>query len=124
MSNESTKDTKEPFRSIIDQELSAVVFIMDYVQLQFGGLRPVLTAVTLPKVRVGDKEFSSATPGYRDSLCERITRSVRRASVREGQEILIEFDDGSRVSVSLKPEDYRAAEAATFDNGPNDYWVW
>jgi hypothetical protein len=46
------------------------------------------------------------------------------AAVNEGEAIRIEFDDGAVFAISLRSADYRAAEAATFDNGPDDYWVW
>ena len=114
----------QPFKSIIGQQLTAVVFVMYYVQLQFGGPRPVLTAITLPTVKTDQGEFRPEVPGYRDRLCERIAGTVRQASVSEGEEVRIDLDDGTILSISLKPEDYRTAEAAIFDNGPDDYWVW
>ena len=41
---------------------------MDYLQFQFGGIRPTLTTITLPTVTINGKEFNSETPGYRDRL--------------------------------------------------------
>jgi hypothetical protein len=63
-----------PLKSIIGQQLSAIVFIMDYLQFQFGGLRPMLTAITLPTVELDAEVFGPHSSGYRDRLCERITK--------------------------------------------------
>jgi hypothetical protein len=115
---------EQPLKSIIGQQLSAIVFIMDYVQLQFGGLRPMLTAITLPTVEVDNGIFGPHSSGYRDRLCDRITKYVRMATVNEREAIRIEFDDGAVFAISLKSTDYRTAEAAIFDNGPDNYWVW
>ena len=49
---------------------------------------------------------------------------MKAASVTEGQEIRIDFDDGSAIAISLKDEDYQTAEAAVFYNGPKETWVW
>jgi hypothetical protein len=114
--------SENPLEPIIGKQLSAVVFVQDYVQLQFDGSG--LTAVTLPTVEVGEKQLAWGMPGYRDLLCERIGKLVTAASVTEGQQIRIEFDDGSRIAISLKDEDYQTAEAAVFHNGPSKTWVW
>ena len=111
-----------PLHSIIGSELSSVEFVRDYVQLRFDG--PCLTAITCPTVRVGEAGFGSGMPGYRDALCERIGRVVCSASVVENEAIQIEFDDGAMLSISLHAKDYRAAEAAIFDSGPDGFWVW
>jgi hypothetical protein len=112
----------DPLGSIVGKQLSAVVFVQDYIQLQFDG--PGLTAVTLPTVKVVDKQIAWGMPGYRDLLCERIGKLVTSASVTEGEEICIEFNDGSSVAVSLRDEDYQTAEAAIFHDGPTQTWVW
>lgn len=96
-----TRENANPLQRLIGEELSAVVFIRDYVQLQFDG--PGLTAVSDPKVIVDGRTYQVTAPGYRDALCERIGHTVNQAQVIEGEEIRIDFDDGSanlRVSKS------------------------
>jgi hypothetical protein len=90
--------------------LTSVIFVMDYVQLDFDG--PRLTAVTLPTVEVEGVRLKFGQPGYRDALCERIEHTVVRADAIADESLRIEFDDRSVIGVSLRPEDYRAAEAA------------
>jgi hypothetical protein len=122
MVTDTGKASEPPLKTIVGEQLSAVVFVQDYVQLQFDG--SVLTAITCPTVSVREIRSEWGMPGYRDMLCERIGKIVRAVSVAEEQEILIEFDDASVISISLKPEDYRAAEAAIFYNGPEEWVVW
>jgi hypothetical protein len=114
--------TQEPLNPIVGSQLSSVEFVQDYVQLRFDG--PCLAAFTPPSVRVGKAWFKWGSPGYRDLLCDRIGATVCTASVAEEKEIRIEFDDGALISISLRPEDYCGAEAALFDNGSEETWVW
>lgn len=117
-----TKQTrKEPLSVLSGLQLSSVTFVMDYIQLGFAD--PYLTAITLPTVVVGDKNYKLGDAGYRDKLCERIGKTVRQACVIEEQEIRLEFEDGANVLISLRPDDYETAEAATFSNG-SELWVW
>jgi hypothetical protein len=73
-----------------------------------------LTALTPLTIRVSGRTWAAADDGWRDRLCERIGVVVRSACVRE-EEIGIDFEDGSRVTVSLRAEDYRGPEAVNFD---------
>jgi len=123
MSNTKHDRSENPLEPIKGKQLSAVCFVQDYVQLQFDG--PGLTAVTLPTVTIGKETYEFGMLNYRNVLCERIAKIVREASVAEGEQIRIEFEDRSSISVSLKPpENPRISEMAIFDNGPSDFWVW
>lgn len=115
---------KQPLNSIVGEQLSAVVFVQDYVQLQFGGPALTLTAFTLPKVKVGDTEVEYGKSGYRDALCSCISKIVSNAFAIEGEEIGVEFEDGSVITISLEAEDYRGPEAAMFSNSNNELSVW
>jgi len=111
-----------PLKVLEGSQLSAVVFVQDYVQLQFDG--PSLTAITRPRVHVMNQCFEWGNQGYRDALCGQIGKRVRQGLTIPEQEIKIEFEDESSISISLKSEDYRAAEAAVFANPPNPTVVW
>jgi hypothetical protein len=115
-------EKSDPLQPLVGEELSAVVFVRDYIQFQFDG--PGLTAVNDPTVEAQGRIYQPAVQGYRDALCERIGHSVVSAEIAEGQEIRIEFDDHSKISISLRPDDYaHGPEAAIFDHG-EDTWVW
>ena len=122
MAPEVDTTSKQPLVVLVGCQLSSVEFVQDYVQLRFDG--PCLTAVTHPSVRVGNRWFVWGEPGYRDQLCERISKQVSTACVVEGHEICLEFEDTSCIAISLRPEAYRAAEAAIFDDGQGGWWVW
>jgi hypothetical protein len=107
--------------SVIGGELSAVTFVRDYVQLHFDG--PTISAYTLPTVTVGDSVFSHISPGYRDALCARIGSTVRAAYADPGQQLRIDFSDGSALSISLRPEDRQVEEAAVYTDAQTKEWA-
>jgi len=111
-----------PLKILEGSQLSSVEFVQDYVQLHFDG--PKLTAITHPRVHVMNQSFEWGKQEYRNALCERIGKLVSHASTIQEQEIKIEFEDGASISISLNPDDFRAAEAAVFDNPPNPTVVW
>src|SRR4051812_35531091 len=67
--------------ALVDQQLSAVIFIQDYLQLDFDGKR--LTVNVWPAVFLSGKEFQIGHVGYRDALCELISRQVTSTSERQ-----------------------------------------
>ena len=99
---------------IVGEQLGSVTFVQDYVQLAFDG--SCLTAVTVPTVEAAGHTFRWGDAGYRDELCERIARRVTAARIERGVAIVIAFDDGALVRVSLRAEDLQglSAESATF----------
>jgi hypothetical protein len=103
-----------PLSIIEGEQLSSVEFVQDYVQLRFDG--PYLTAITLHNVELGNIHLKWGMPGYRDALCDRIGTTVQSVSVITSETLLIKFADGAIVSISLRPEDYRAEEAVMFDD--------
>ncbi len=109
--------------AIEGEQLSAVTFVQDYVQLHFDG--PMITAITRPVVVAGNVSFDFGAPGYRDRLCDLITKRVACAYVRPGDRLQIDFRDHASLVVSLKQEAYRAAEAVIFSDGKTEQWaVW
>lgn len=86
------------------RELSAVVFIRDYVQLQFDG--DILTCVTNPEVQIGGETYRWGDRDYRNALCERISVTVSEASLHEGVEFRLQFADKSIIRVSLAEDAY------------------
>jgi len=117
-----SNEKSNPLQPLVGRELSAVVFVRDYVQFQFDG--PTLTAVNDPIVLANRCTYQSPTPGYRDALCERIGHAVIAADFAEGEELRIELDDQSTIFISLRPHDYvHGPEAVIFHHG-EDTWVW
>jgi hypothetical protein len=98
--------------SIVGEQLSSVEFVQDYVQLRFDG--PTLTAFVWPVVHGAGKAVGVGEPGYRDELCARIGSKVLAARLQEAKALIVEFDDGASVTISLRPEDSVGPEAGHF----------
>lgn len=118
MPGEQTEE--ESLQVIIGEQLSAVTFVQDYVQLHFDG--PRLTIFSHTVVTLGDKIFHWGKPGFRDALCNSIAQQVTEARVAYGESISVSFADGSTIKISLKDENYRGGEAVNFDTGSNEWW--
>jgi hypothetical protein len=99
------------FDNLIGEQLSAVTFVMDYLQLQFNS--QCLTVLNPLFVKVGGHSYKFNDTEFRNVICERITRLVQKITLSE-QELLIDFDDSSSFSISLKEEDYSSPEAINF----------
>ena len=67
---------EKALQEIVGEQLSAVTFVLDYVQLAFGGCPPMINAYTWPTIEVGDRAFRRGEPSYRDELCARIAVMV------------------------------------------------
>jgi hypothetical protein len=104
------------------RELAAVVFVRDYVEFHFDG--PVLTAITLPRVRHGEQLVAPGDEGYRDALCRQIGKVVSASEVREKDAVEITFSDATTITISLRDEDCMTAEAAKYNDGHDGLWVW
>ena len=118
MPGEQTEE--KSLQVIIGEQLSAVTFVQDYVQLHFDG--PRLTIFSHAVVRLGDRTFPGGKPGFRDALCNNIAKKVTDARVAYGYNISIRFADGSTIKISLKDEDYSGGEAVNFDTGDSVWW--
>jgi hypothetical protein len=114
--------SSDALSTIVGSELSAVVFVRDYVQLQFDG--PVLTAITLPLVVTATRSIGPNADGYRDALCDQIGKKVSSTYATDKESIKICFFDDSTILISLRAEDYRAAEAVHFRDEHGRLSVW
>ena len=102
---------------IVGEQLSAVTFVQDYVQLQFDG--PILNALTVVTVATPRERARSGDDQFRNLLCSCITKRVSHVEVREREALSIHLADGFSISVSLRDEDYCCPEAVNF-RGRND----
>jgi hypothetical protein len=108
------------------QELSAVCFVRDYVELQFDG--KIVRALTLPKVRLHNCVVVEGDPGWRDSLCSLIGRQVRVVEFASGtadRALKLKFDEDAELTVSLGESGRIGPEAMHYvpgDNEPIEVW--
>ena len=125
MSNES----QSLFSGLADRPLTAVTFVLDYVQLEFDG--PRLTAFTAPLVYDGTGWLKYKEPGYCDALCGCIGKNVHRALViqdaktRKDVELYLEFYEGTIISVSTSYDDFVPGQAEAAMLETDEGWeVW
>jgi hypothetical protein len=92
------------------EPLSSVIFVTDYIQLDFNGLR--LTLYVWPTITVGGKPpLSEGDSGYRDALCEFITHEVTEVSDSSSDGLVLIFDNGT-VQVNPSAADLVGPEIA------------
>jgi hypothetical protein len=106
---------------LVDEDLSSVVFVMDYAQFGFNGAS--LTSFVWPIVHHGEKALSEAEPGYRDALCRLIGLTVLDVA-EDAESLTLDFGKGVSLSISLRPEDAVGPENATFISETGLLWVW
>ena len=88
--------TDSLLRELVDNELASVVFVMDYLQLDFGEAR--FTCYVWPTVAIGDVALQYGDPGYRDALCAFIAHKVTSTEESSEAGLAIRFDLGEIVT--------------------------
>lgn len=96
-------------KALVDEQLGSVVFVMDYLQLDFSAAR--FSAYVWPTVTIGGAILHFGDPGYRDALCAFIAHEV--VAVEESPEtgLVIRFGLGQIVT-NPEPTDLVGAEIA------------
>ena len=82
--------------ALVEEELGSVVFVMDYVQLDFSAAR--FSAYVWPTVTIGDATLHFGDRGYRDALCAFITHEVLSTEESPDVGLVIRFGLGSRTN--------------------------
>jgi hypothetical protein len=97
-----------------NKKLSAVVFVLDYLQLQFD--EAILTFREFPKVESGNRIISSEYIEYRNKICSLIGKEVSAVEYVEDDFFRLLFDD-AKICCSINPQDYTSPEMIIFDDG-------
>ncbi len=116
------KPKENPFSELINDELSSIEFVRDYIQFRFDG--PVLTAITDPEILVNGISHKRESKDFCNLLLECIGQIIVSATIEEGKSIVIMFGNKYSLFISLTPESYVTAEAATYRDKVNELWVW
>jgi hypothetical protein len=109
------------FDELRGEQLSAVTFVPDYLQLWFDG--PGINVTNRLTVESAAGKLTSWEPGFRDLVCAQITKIVATVEQRPEDALAIHFTDGSCISVSLRPEDYTSPEAYYAHGFANSRWT-
>lgn len=94
------------------QELTAVEFVEDYLQLRFDG--PMLTLYEWPSLLLPEFSLAFGEPEYRNALCAQIREEVEEARLEEGDSLTVKLQNGVVLAVSLREEDMSGPEAGCF----------
>ena len=94
------------------QELHAVEFVDDFLQLRFDG--PVLTFYEWPSVLLEEFSLSHGEPEYRNQLCAQIGEEVETAELEEGSSLTLKLTNGHVFALSLREEDLTRSQAGAF----------
>ncbi len=89
--------------AVIGEELKAVEFVEDFLQLRFDD--PSLTFFAWPHVLFPEFSIAYGEPEYRNALCAQIGEKVVQASLEEGDALTLEFENGTVLGLSLREED-------------------
>jgi hypothetical protein len=98
--------------AIEGEELKAVEFVEDFLQLRFGD--PLLTLYAWPHVLLPDFSVAFGEPEYRNALCAQIGEQVEKAALEEADALTIEFANGVVFGLSLREEDLDGPESGSY----------
>jgi len=98
--------------SLEGRELTAVEFVLDYVQFRFD--EPVLTLYEWPSLLLSDFSLAHGEPEYRNGLCAQIGEEVEIATLEEGDSLTVKLASGVVIALSLREEDLTAPQAGAF----------
>lgn len=105
------------------EELGSVVFVRDYLQLDFSTAR--FAVFVWPTVRADDVVHRPGDPGYRDALCALIGRQVTATGESVETGLVIQFGSAELVT-NPDPSELCGPEIAmlTVDEGPFQAAGW
>ncbi len=98
--------------AIEGEELTAVEFVLDYLQLRFE--TPLLTLYAWPAVLLSDFSVAFGEPEYRNALCAQIGEKVEEAVLEEGDALTLKLENGTVLALSLREEDLDGPEAGMY----------
>ena len=98
--------------AIEGEELEAVEFVQDYLQLRFEA--PLLTFYEWPSVLLEEFSISHGEPGYRDALCALIGEEVEQALLEDGSSLTLKLANGAVLALSLREEDMSGPDAGAY----------
>jgi hypothetical protein len=104
--------------SLVGEQLSAVAFVQDYVELHFDG--PLIRALVNPIVFSNGARISFPGPGSRDALCQFIGRKVLKVQLQEQASLTCHFEGGDSITIPLDHNSHRPPEAMHFQASSTD----
>jgi hypothetical protein len=107
---------------LVGEQLTQVWFVMDYVQLIFGG-DDSLQCFVWPRIDANGRTLAIETPGYRDALCAFLTANVTAVAEDPAIGLAVEFATG-RILIAPTASELRGPEIAMFHDMPTTDGNW
>jgi hypothetical protein len=115
------KDLQWLWDQLVGEDLSGIVFVRDYLQLQFNPPPQLNVYSRRVVVSSGDRSAAFGEEPFANLALTLIGKFVREVRVDEHCFEIV-FADESRIAISLRPEHYQGPEAVDFQ-GRNNNWA-
>jgi hypothetical protein len=89
--------------TLVNEKLSSVEFVMDYIQLHFDGITSTFYA--FPEIHTASVLYTIRDHDYRNRICALIGQKVTAIKFEEEQTFDILFENGWKVHLSLKRDE-------------------
>ena len=109
--------SKSEIYSVVNEPLSAVCFVQDYVEFHFDG--KIIRALTNPILKISNEVFEFPNLGSRDRFCSLIGQTVTNLILEEEDRIELLFGAVSNLIIPLSESKRIGPEAAHFVSGYN-----
>ena len=116
-------NSKSKIYDIINERLSGVAFVQDYVEFHFD--EKVIRSLANPVLIMQDKTFEFPNLGSRDFFCSLIGRTLNNIVLEEEDSICLIFDAETRLIIPLSESKQAGPEAAHYVPGldqPIEVW--
>jgi hypothetical protein len=110
---EARVPTTSDFHDLIGEDLSGVTFVRDYVQLEFNP-PPRLSAYTPVSIQNSAGQSRLGDPDFANMMIAQIGQVVAAVALTLGEALVLTFEDGSTVAISLREGDYVGPEAVYY----------
>lgn len=115
--------TIQKLSDLVGEEISAICFVRDYVEIHFDG--PILRSLSNPLTCDHGTEHRFPEHGSRDALCRLIGSTVREVTLEEHRALRVATFDDCEITILLDAMNRDAPEAMHFVpqmNGPIQVW--
>lgn len=120
MKNDTKNGARNDLKSIEGDELSAVCFVRDYIELHFDG--PILRLLGDVSIRNGEALKARKTEGFKDWLCRNIGRRVALLGPLDGNKIEIKFHGNDLIKVEGNAPGLEFAHFVSYPDKKMQVW--
>jgi hypothetical protein len=111
-----------PLQTVVGEYLSAVTFVMDYLQLDFCGHG--FTMNSWSTITIQNKTLAHADGGYKDGLCSLIGEIATEVDEFWDTGLRLRFKNASYINLSLRVgHDFSSPEVATFSTPKRSFAI-